>query len=66
MDELPRTPNLAPYRDRSPELDTDNEPRLRAPACVEPHARDAVDAEPGMPEAAAVSFISSARATAPR
>src|SRR5947207_1345636 len=46
----PRPPNLAPQRDRSPELDPDLRPRLRAPARGQHHAQDAVDAEPGVPE----------------
>jgi hypothetical protein len=36
---------------RSPELDSDLSPRLRAPARVPHHAQDAVDAEPAMLEA---------------
>src|SRR6266566_6283285 len=47
----PRPPNLAPQRDRSPELDPDLSPRLRAPARVQHHTQHAVDAEPGVPEA---------------
>ena len=43
--------NLAPQRERSPELDPDLRPRLRAPARVEHRAQDAVDAEPGVPKA---------------
>src|SRR5215510_4169428 len=43
------TPDLAPQRERSPELDAPDGPRLRAPALVQHHAQDAVDAEPGTP-----------------
>src|SRR5262249_59697558 len=49
--EPPRATNFAPQRQRPPELDADDEPFLRAPARVQHHAQDAVDAEPGMPEA---------------
>jgi hypothetical protein len=49
--EPPRAPNLAPQRERSPELDPDLGPRLRAPERMEHHAQDAVDPEPGVPEA---------------
>src|SRR5262245_3541785 len=48
---LPRAPDLASQRERPPELDTYDEPRLRAPACGEHHAQAAVEAEPGVPEA---------------
>jgi len=37
--------------ERPTELDTDDEPRLRAPPRVQHHPQDAVDAEPGMAEA---------------
>ena len=49
--EPPRAPNLAPERERPPELDPDHGPRLRDPARMQHHAQDAVDAEPGVPEA---------------
>ena len=49
--EPPRTPDLAPQRDRLPEFDPDLGPRLRAPVGAQHHAQGAVDAEPGMPEA---------------
>ena len=49
--EPPRAPDLAPQRKRSLELDADLRPRLCAPACLQHHAQDAFDAEPGMPEA---------------
>src|SRR5215471_3695043 len=42
-----RAPNLTPQRERPPELDPDLSPRLRAPACLQHHTEDAVDAEPG-------------------
>src|SRR5437870_7334681 len=44
-------PNLTPQRDSSPKLDPDLRPRLRAPSLVQHHAQDAIDAEPGVPEA---------------
>src|SRR6266566_9759459 len=44
-------PDLASQRERSLELDPDLRPRLGAPAGVQNHAQDAVDAEPGVPEA---------------
>ena len=47
----PRAPDLAPQRERTPELDTDDGPRLGAPSRAEHHAQDAVDAEPGVPQA---------------
>jgi hypothetical protein len=47
----PRAPDLAPQRERPSELDTHDGPGLRAPARVQHHAPDAVDAEPGVPEA---------------
>jgi len=40
----------APKRERTLELDPDLGPGLRAPARLEHHAQDAVDAEPGVPE----------------
>jgi hypothetical protein len=40
----PSAPDLAPQRERTPELDTDDGPRLGAPSRVEHHAQDAVDA----------------------
>ena len=46
-----RAPDLTPQRERLPELDPDLRPRLRAPARGEHHAQNAVDAEPGVPEA---------------
>jgi hypothetical protein len=46
-----RPPDLTPERERPPELDTDDSPRLRTPARVQHHAQDAVDAEPGVSEA---------------
>jgi hypothetical protein len=49
--EPPRAPDLAPQRERLLELDSDLRPRLRAAARVQHHAQDAVDAEPGVPEA---------------
>jgi hypothetical protein len=52
MDEPPRAPDLAPQRERFPQLDADLSPRLGAPARVQHHAQHAVDAEPGVPEAA--------------
>ena len=48
---LPRGGVQTPQRKRVPELDPDLPPRLRAPALVQHRAQDAVDAEPGMPEA---------------
>src|SRR4029453_5361507 len=39
--------DLAPQRERLPELDPVHGPRLCAPARVHHHAQDAVDAEPG-------------------
>src|SRR5437016_5206716 len=48
--ELPRPPDLVPKRERLLELGLDLRPRLGAPARVQHHAQDAVDAEPGMPE----------------
>ena len=48
---LARAPDLTPQHERQCELDTDDRPLLRAPARVQHHAQDAVDAEPGMPEA---------------
>jgi hypothetical protein len=44
-------PDLAPQRERPLELDADVRPRLCAPVRVQHHAQDAVDAEPGVPEA---------------
>jgi hypothetical protein len=38
------------------ELGLDLSPRLRAPARVEHHPKDAIDAEPGVPEAEVVSL----------
>jgi hypothetical protein len=66
MDEPPRPPDHAPQRERPPELDSDLGPRLGAPVRVEHHAQDAVDAEPGMPEAGVgvalfVHFVSGPR-----
>src|SRR5262245_27893564 len=49
--EPPRVPDLAPQRERPLELDTDDEPRPGAPSRLQYHAQDAVDAEPGVPEA---------------
>src|SRR2546428_13289399 len=65
--EPPRSAHLAPKRERPPELDPYLRPRLRAPALVQHRAQDAVNAEPGMPEAASVAFIfPPARAATPR
>jgi hypothetical protein len=47
----PRAPDRTPQRERPPEFNPDLRPRLRAPVRVQHHAQDAVDAEPGMPEA---------------
>ena len=58
--EPPRAPDLAPERERSPELEPDLSPRLRAPARVQHHAQDAVDAEPGVPEAGVGHFVPAA------
>jgi hypothetical protein len=44
-------PNLTPERQRLRELGLDLRPRLRASARVQHHPQDAVDVEPGMPEA---------------
>src|SRR5713101_5423139 len=44
-------PDLAPERERLLELGLDLRPGLRAPALVQHRAQDAVDSEPGMPEA---------------
>jgi hypothetical protein len=44
-------PDLAPERERLRELGLHLRPRLRAPACVEHCAEQAIDAEPGVPEA---------------
>src|SRR5262249_32634881 len=44
--EPPHAPDLAPQRERLPELDPDHRPRLRGPAGVRHHAQDTVDAEP--------------------
>src|SRR5438132_2559119 len=49
--EPPGTLDLAPQCERSLELDSDLRPRLGAPVRMEHHAQDAIDAEPGMPEA---------------
>jgi hypothetical protein len=49
--EPPRAPDLAPQRERAPELDPDLRPRPRTPARLQHPAQDAVDAEPGVPEA---------------
>src|SRR5262249_10317733 len=46
-----RAPDFAPHCERLPELDSDDGPLLRTPAGVQHHAQDAVDAEPGVPEA---------------
>src|SRR5262249_32203901 len=43
--EPPRTPDFTPQRERLPELDPDDGPRLRAPLRLPHHAQDAVDAE---------------------
>src|SRR4030095_9640587 len=53
----PRAPDLAPERERPPELDTDDGPRLRAPARVQHHAQQAVDAEPGVSRAGHPVFV---------
>src|SRR5437867_7868669 len=52
--EPPRAPDLAPQRERPPELNPDLRPRLGAPLRVQHHSQDAVDAEPRR-----ASFISS-------
>src|SRR5690348_6912237 len=44
-------PDLAPKRERPPELDSNLRPRLRAPTRVQHHAQDAIEAKPGMPKA---------------
>ena len=49
--EPPRAPDLDPERERLLELGPELRPRLGAPALVQHRAQDAVDAEPGMPEA---------------
>ena len=49
--EPPRALDLAPQRERPPELDSDLRPRLCAPVRLQHHAQNAVDAEPGVPEA---------------
>jgi hypothetical protein len=49
--EPPRAPDLAPKRERLRELNSDLRPRLRAPARLQHHAQNAVDAEPEVPEA---------------
>ncbi len=64
--EPPRPPNLTPQRERLRELDLDLRPRLSAPALVQHRAEDAVDAEPGVPEALVVSFTSPAVGARPR
>ena len=46
-----RAPDLAPQRQRLLELGLDLWPRLRTPARLHHHAQDAVDAEPGVPQA---------------
>src|SRR2546428_2233888 len=51
LGEPPRPPDLTPERERLLELGLDLRPRLRAPALVQHRAQDAVDSEPGMPEA---------------
>src|SRR4029077_3273009 len=58
-----RAPDLAPERERLRELCLDLRPRLRAPMRVQHHAHNAVDAEPGRPEASVVHFeITASRA----
>ena len=52
--EPPRAPDLASQRERPPELDTDDGSSLCAPASLQHHAQDAVDAEPGVLEAGVV------------
>jgi len=54
MDEPAASPDLAPQRKRSLELDPDLRPHLGALAFVQHHAQDALDAEPGVPEAGVV------------
>jgi len=56
-----RAPNLTPQRERPPKLDTDLGPRPRAPASVPHQAQEAVDAEPGVPEAGVDHFPFGAR-----
>jgi hypothetical protein len=60
-----RTPDLAPQRERPLELDPDPRPRLRAPARLQHHAQDAVDAEPGVPEAVVGQAMSNLAHVAP-
>jgi hypothetical protein len=55
--ESPRAPDLAPQRECPPELDADDEPFLRAPAWLQHHAQDAVDAELRVPETHAVQLF---------
>ena len=55
--------NLTPQRERLFELGLYVRPRLRAPARVQHHAQDAVNAEPEVPEAGVnVAIFISARA----
>src|SRR5206468_1035626 len=54
--EPPRAPDLALQRERSLELDPDLRPRLGAPARLQHHAQDVVDAEPGVPGAGVAHF----------
>jgi hypothetical protein len=42
-----RAPDLTPQREGPPELDTNDEPGLGAPARMRNHAQDAVDADGG-------------------
>jgi len=65
--EPPRASDLAPERERPFELDSDLTPRLRAPVRVQHHAQEAVDAEPGVPEASVgvVHFAFSPQTVAP-
>ena len=56
-----RAPDLAPQRERPPELDTDGEPRVRAPARVQHQARDAVDAEPWAVAVIPIALLPSGR-----
>src|SRR4029077_17972220 len=60
------TLGLAPKRQRSLELDSSLRPRLGAPARVQHHARDAVDPEPGVPEAGVGCIQDSTRFTLTR
>ena len=64
--ELARPPDLAPQRERPPELDANDGPRLRAPSGVQHYPQGAVDAEPGVPEAGVAGGCSITVGTPPR